>query len=74
MALFSSATKMKTLGEQAGFTIMEVGDLFYLMLPKDPANRAVISDTCSVLDFGFNNFYQQEAAPKEVVSEGEQCF
>jgi hypothetical protein len=27
-----------------------------------------------VLDPGFNNFYQQEAAPKEVISEGEKCF
>lgn len=98
---FESGTKMKNLGEQAGFRIMELGDLMYLLLPKEPTDRVIISahgghavlsntnrfkvpsdtvlrfysdDTFSVLDPGFDNFYKKEAAPKEIVYEGDMCF
>jgi hypothetical protein len=101
MALFASGTKMKNLGVQQGFQIMELGDLLYLMMPTEPCNRVIISahgghavlsntnqfvvpsdvvlrfysdDTKSVLDPGFNNFYRGEAAPKEIISEGERSF
>jgi hypothetical protein len=100
MSLFESKSKMKSMGEQAGFTIYQ-SDVSYLLLPKEPTNRVIISahgghatlsktnqfkvptdvvlrfysdDTKSVLDPGFKNFFQGEAAPKEIITEGDRSF
>eukprot|EP01037_Dinobryon_pediforme_P012891 gene12892-12991_t len=100
MAKFGKSD-MKNLGEQKGFKIYELGDLFYFLLPTVETNRVIISshgghqliggtnkfvvpsdtilrfyseDTYSVKDPSFNGFYDMEAAPKEVISEGEKCF
>lgn len=43
-------------------------------VPKDTILRFYSEDTFSVLDPGFSNFYTKEAVPREVLSEGDECF
>lgn len=99
MSIFSSKSKMKKMGEQEGFIVHAIEGCMYLLVPKEGANRVIISahggrskntkdfrvpkdmvlrfyseDTNTVLDPGFSNFYEKEAAPKEIVYEGEPCF
>jgi hypothetical protein len=100
MGLFSSKSKMKKLGEQSGFEVLSLDHRLYLLLPKVPTNRVIISahggreltnansftvptdtilrfyseDMNTVLDPKIAEFYRKEAAPKEILSEGERCF
>lgn len=43
MGLFRSRSKMKKLGEQSGFEILSLDHRLYLLLPKVPTNRVIIS-------------------------------
>jgi hypothetical protein len=43
-------------------------------VPSNVVLRFYSDDTKSVLDPGFNNFYRGEAAPKEIITEGDKCF
>ncbi len=43
-------------------------------LPADTIVRFYSEDTFSVLDPGFAEFYQNEAVPREILSEGDECF
>lgn len=100
MGVFSSKSKMKSMGEQSGFVVHGLEHKMYLFYPKDGTNHLIISahgghtltttnkfnvptdtilrfyseDKNSVLDPGFNKFYEKEAVPKEIISEGESCF
>jgi hypothetical protein len=100
MGLFSSKSQMKKMGEQSGFEILSLDHRLYLLLPKLPTNRVIISahggreltnansftvpsdtilrfyseDMNTVLDPKITEFYRKEAAPKEILSDGERCF
>lgn len=43
-------------------------------VPADTVLRFYAEDTFCVLDPGFKNFYYKEAVPREVLSEGDECF
>ncbi len=43
-------------------------------VPEDTILRFYSEDTFSVLDPGFSNFYTKEAVPREVLSEGDECY
>lgn len=44
------------------------------IVPPDTILRFYSEDKNSTLDPGFGEFYGKEAAPREIVSEGERCF
>jgi hypothetical protein len=43
-------------------------------VPPDTILRFYAEDTFSVLDPGFSEFYTKEAVPREILSEGDECF
>lgn len=43
-------------------------------VPSDTVLQFYSDDTFSVIDPGFDNFFKKVAAPKEIITEGEQCF
>lgn len=68
----SIATDRVIISAHGGHKV--VGGTNRFEVPEDVVLRFYSDDTFSVLDPGFNDFYTKEAAPKEIITEGDFCF
>lgn len=72
LLLPTTPTDRVVISAHGGHAVLSKTNQF--VVPSDVVLQFYSDDTKSVLDPGFNNFYRQEAAPKEIITEGEKSF
>ncbi len=72
LLLPKESTNRVIISAHGGHAVLSKTNQFEV--PTDVVLRFYSDDTKSVIDPGFNDFYRGEAAPKEIITEGDMCF